>query len=111
MENRDLIVKELYSLRILLNTANLLKNSKTDIDFEIRKSKNKLILVCFVKSPSNKAFIVLAQKTGKLLWRPSSSSAFPNLSKFFIREMNTAQKLTEFEFQLIKKNLRSLGIK
>lgn len=107
MQNRELIVKELFELRLLLNRSNPKPNQKTEIEFCLHISKDPLFKSEFVirlkEFPSTA--ITLSRKNKKLKWEIPSVSYAPYLEDFCIVMLNK-----EFELERLVKTLRNFGV-
>ena len=89
MENRSLIITELFELRVLLNKSNKIANQKTEMDFAILNDQ----FFAFVGTPNTPPRILLAirkKQTGG--WIPSIAPYFYLLRKFISDELNEVQK-------------------
>lgn len=88
MENRSVVVKELFELRVLLNKSNKLANQQSELNFGIDDTQ----FIAFAAGEKSPSFILLAnRKSIKEKWQISSIPYFYTLRKELVEELNNAQ--------------------
>lgn len=105
-ENRDQYIQEYFELVKQLNSANKLKDQKTEVCFIISADSDESKLYAAI-SESQKIYLCYKNKMD--LWKPGNVSGYPMLERFLCKTLhmknNQQIELTEF----IKSHLFKFG--
>lgn len=117
MENRESVLADYFKLRLLLNRTNLVRDQRTEIDFEAHQTKPfEYKLVATLKGLKNPRHLELCRRSQARRWESSEYSGLIYLEDFCVTflKKSLGQDFTYDDIRiavdLLKKELQNLGI-
>lgn len=117
MENRELVLEDYFKLRLLLNRTNLVRDQKTEVEFNvIQNGDSDYRLIATLSGIENPKHVELCESRAIIRWKSAGHTSLIYLEEFcakFLKQNlmpNFSKKEMNKAVSSLKKELQSLGI-